>query len=224
MSATALNLPGSRLIESSEIYINHRFFGNVSDDPLNNFIGMDQGANIALGFGFRLNDRAALSILRSTFDKEYFLAGKFALTDGLSVLIGDAQKTSPTVVGDRNSYLGQLIFTRELNDRFAVSFVPSLANPVNNNPTLALGLAGSYALEVRAGYLERLELIAEYLPVVSGYARRYPTASLGVKLKTWGHFFSLIFTNNIQTLPGGFLPGSADNNLHFGFNIVREIS
>lgn len=223
LSTGDLNLPGRHLVEKSEIYINHRFFGNAGDDAFNTFLGMDAGANIVVGFGFRLNNRMDLSVLRSPIDKEYYLAGKISLLENLVLLLGDAQKTAPFVSGDRNRFIGQLIFEKEIvRDKITFSLVPTISNPRNNNATFALGCAAGYSMDVKAGYLENLELIAEYVPVLSGYAQQYSTCAFGVKAQTWGHFFSLLFTNSTQVMPDGYISGNSDNIYHFGFNILRK--
>lgn len=214
MSNENLNLPGSQLIERAEVIFEHRFYGNAGDDPFNNFFGTDVGANVALGGGVRLNDRLDLTLLRASLNKEYYGAAKLGLADGVSILLSSATRTT---------LAGQLILTRGLNDdRFNFSLVPSYANLKPENPTVALGLAAGLSFDASIGYFENFELIAEYIPVISGYAQKYPTAAFGIKAKTPGHFFSLVLTNSTEILPGGYLTGSPDNSFHLGFNIIRK--
>ncbi len=212
LSTGNLDLPGSPLVEKAEVIFQHRFYGNASDSD--NLFGMDLGANVALGFGARLNDRIDLTLLRASFDKEYYIAGKIALADGVSILLGSATKST---------LVGQLILTKGLsNNRVNLSLIPSFANPRQDNPTFALGLAGGLSFDQSIGYLENIEIIGEYIPVIAGYARKYPTASAGVKIQTWGHFFTVVLTNSSQILPGGFLAGSPDNSYRLGFTIIRK--
>jgi hypothetical protein len=223
LSAGNLNLPGSSLVEKTEIIFEHRFYGNAGDDPLYNFFGMDAGANVALGLGFRFNDKIDLTLLRATLDKEYYLAGKYALADGLTLLLGGAAKTSSLVTTAKTSLVGQLICSRGFRDnKINFSVIPSFTNPRPADPTFALGLAGGLSFDENIGYLENIEIIAEYVPVISGYAQKYATAALGLKAQTWGHCFTLVLTNSFQTLPGGYLTGSQDNNYYLGFNIIRK--
>ncbi|MDD5594199.1 MAG: DUF5777 family beta-barrel protein [Candidatus Margulisbacteria bacterium] len=219
-----LNLPGVNTVENIEIYFLHRFFGNAGDQPLMNALGTDFGANATLGMGFHLRDNIDLAILRSSLNKEYYAGGKIKINDSVALALAAASKTDPSVTTNQNSYLGAVIVQKELvRDRLAVSLMPVITNPNAANPTLALGTTAGLGFDVPYGYLENVELVLEYTPVLSGYSLRYPALAAGIKLKTAGHFFTLMFANNFQALPNNNVLGSQDNVFHFGFNITRKL-
>ena len=213
LGSNTLNLPGFSTIENIEFSIEHRFYGAIDD----NFLGIDAGANTSIGLGFRLKDNLDFSVFRSPVNKEYYVAGKWNLSDSFSILAGATTKTSSTVTQDKNTMVGQLIYYKEiLNDSLSLGFVPTYVNAKNDNPTIALGTS--------IGYLPNsfLEISLEYIPVIAGYTLKYPSMSFGIKMKTWGHFFTLLLSNTFQTLPDGYVIGSDDNKYHFGFNIIRK--
>lgn len=213
----SLNLPGAETTENIEFRIVHRFYGPIDNQPLQNLFGMDAGANTALGLAFALRGNWDMSITRATLNKEYYVATKVKLFDGTALLLGLTDQTIAPPPQNKTNYVGQLIVTRTLiDDLLHFSLVPSYTNPQANNPTLALGSALNW--QPQPGW----EITLEYTPVVSGFTLAYPNASAGLKIKTWGHYFTLIVTNTFQTLPNNYLTGSANNRFGFGFNIIRN--
>lgn len=221
-STNGLNLPTANTVEKAEFFLTHRFYGNVDDNPIQNALGMDGGANVSLGFGLRLNDRSDLLVVRNSLYKEYLLTSKLKLSDNLTIMLGAASKTDPTVTQNQNDLIGQLIFSKDLGDHLTFALSPTIANFNNTKPTVALGTTLSYSQDLAISYLRGIEVLGEFIPVLHGYALQYPTLALGVKIKTFGHFFTLMLTNTFQNLPNNYIIGSADNRFHFGFNIIRK--
>lgn len=216
-STNDLDLPGLQTVENTEFFLEHRFYGSIDDKPLENFFGIDSGANTTVGMGFKLKDNLDLTILRSPLDKEYYLAGKCRLFGEMSLLAGASAKTTPASVANRSSFVLQLIYSKTIKeDLLYFGFVPTIVSAKLDDPTFALGTLLSYS------FIPELEAIVEYIPVLSGYKLTNPTATFGAKIKTWGHFFTLLLSNSVQTLPAGYIIGSPDNKFHFGFNLIRR--
>jgi hypothetical protein len=94
-----------------------------------------------------------------------------------------------------------------LRDRFAVSIVPTVfRNPriedVDAEGELARGVDGQYYGSDSAS------LLAEW--VVSTKSVAYPNDALtfSLQLKTRGHFFKVLFTNQVRMNPTQFLVGT----------------
>lgn len=218
-----MNLPTANTVEQAEFYLTHRFYGNIDDKPIQNAFGLDSGANVSIGFGARLTDRLDLLVVRNSLGKEYYAAGKLKLAEGLALGLAAAGKTDPAITSNQNSFVGSLIFSKNLfSDNFTLQLAPILSNTINANPTLALGTSLCYSQDLALGYLRGVEFLGEYIPVLAGYSLPYPTLAFGFKIKTFGHFFTLMAANTFQNLPNNYIIGSADNRLHFGFNIIRK--
>ena len=101
--------------------------------------------------------------------------------------------------------------------------VPSYSTNVNHwdtsaENTFALGLGGRYR------FYGQYALIAEYIPVLEGYAAEFTGWGLGVEAKTGGHVFQIFLTNNYGLTPDQYLPGAENiqsNEFRIGFNIFR---
>lgn len=225
-----LNLPSHKTHTGSEITITHRFYGAAGKDD---FLGMDAGANVLLGFSQGFGDNFNLSILRSSFCKEYFLSGKWMLVNssnvGIAFLLDGSSRGTAYLNGSKSGFVSQLVLTKKnLEETLRISIVPSIyiatdlsGNTVQNNTT-AIGLIGAYGIKDEVGYLREIEFIGEYIPMAGGYELQYPTQSIGIKFRTFGHYFTLMLTNSTGTLPTTYLPGSSQQDYHFGFNITRD--
>lgn len=227
--ANYLNLPAGEIASGPEFRLTHRFFGILGQSD---FLGLDSGANVGLGFGMKIRENMDFSFLRLSINQEYVFSGKIKINNLLSCAVGANHRSSAAVTQNKTGFFAQAIFSRSaFDDRFSFSIVPGFAaaSDANNtsaaeNDTLALGAAASFSHRINRGYLEEFELQGELVPVLSGYRLRYPTISVGIKLKTWGHVFSLLLTNVFANSPAGYLAGSDTNNVYFGFNLVRKFN
>lgn len=225
-----LNLPSHKITDKNRISIAHRFYGNISKDPL---LGIDAGANVDLGFGSRYSDRLDFGVVRSRTNKEYFFSSKFNLIDhetfGMAFLIGGTYKSEPAITKNKSSLIAQFIAAKTFfNGQFLLSIIPTFATAARPNDstapsdTAAVGFAYSYIKELDFSYFESVELTGEYITAFYGYGLIYPTLSFGLKLKTWGHYFTLLASNSFSTLPSSYIVGTSSPDYHFGFNIARE--
>ncbi len=75
-------------------------------------------------------------------------------------------------------------------------------------------------------FLDDLSLIAEWVPVLAGYAANANGWALGIEKKTAGHVFQFFILNVVGSTPGQYLPGvdlqDQDNHVRIGFNIYRS--
>lgn len=121
----------------------------------------------------------------------------------------------------------QVIANAMFAGRFALGVVPTvLWNPriLSHEPetTLSVGVNGQL-------YLDRTwSLIGEWIVSRSRKGQEYDSGSFGAEIRTGGHFFKLLVTNQHQMNPTQTLAGAAEDFLdtgswRFGFNIERRL-
>ena len=121
----------------------------------------------------------------------------------------------------------QVIANTILADRFAVGVVPTLLwNPRiqdhDREATVSVGVNGQLYLD------HRWSLFGEWIFSQAREDQEYDSGSFGVEIRTRGHFFKLVVTNQHQMNPTHTLAGAADDFLdpaswRFGFNIQRTV-
>jgi hypothetical protein len=230
-AAYNLNLPNYKTAQKTELHIIHRFLGVVNKDE---FLGMDVGANVSLGLSFKIRDNLDISLLRSRLNKEYLIGGKLNFSDnpeaGVSILAGGVFKADALVTKNKTTIFTQLVISRTFwNNQLLVSLIPSFASATDNNDqsptendTLALGTSVTFTRRIESGFIEEAGMAGEHILVMAGHRLPYPTSTLGIKLKTFGHYFSLLVTNSLYFTPGAYLIGSNSTDYYLGFNITRK--
>jgi len=218
----------------SDFLIVHRFIGNVFDQPLENLLGIQLGANVDLAYRHMIADGFELGASYTFFSQE--------LTVGASYVY--APSSFPLAAQIDAQYF--LIGTSSGGVFIAVS---AQTNPLFGflSPTLVVGYDSYYnrvgfgagALVTIAG---TLSAIIEVFPPfgIGGTAHQAdfgsnPSLALGLRLDTAGHNFELVIGNNYQIgerrLMVGAIPGPAGSgiagsgflsSLYLGFNIHRR--
>ena len=121
----------------------------------------------------------------------------------------------------------QVIANAMFGGRFALGVVPTLLwNPRiqdhDAETTLSVGVNGQL-------YLDRTwSLVGEWIVSQAREGQEYDSGSFGAEIRTGGHFFKLLITNQHQMNPTQTLAGAADDFLdpgkwRFGFNIERRL-
>ena len=77
-SALNLKVPSNLERNSLVFDIQHRFYGDLTEDPLENFFGLDIGANVNLGIRYAILERLELYAAYTRFEKEYRVAASYA--------------------------------------------------------------------------------------------------------------------------------------------------
>ena len=121
----------------------------------------------------------------------------------------------------------QAIANTRVADRLALGVVPTLLwNPriedSDRATTVSVGLNGQL-------YLSRMwSLFGEWILSSAREGQEYDSVSFGVEIRTPGHFFKIVVTNQHQMNPTHTLAGSAEDFLdtsswRLGFNIQRRL-
>lgn len=227
-----LNLPTTTTPDKGDILfrISHRFSDRV-EEGFDDFFGLDSYANILFSLGYGITDTVTVSIGRARTYKEFefsadWLVAEQGKTAGLpfsATLHGGVSlvtETSP----DEAKIFASVSLARQFSRRFSVLVVPALVTNANHwaaNPqnTFALGLGARYMV------LKDFSIIAEWVPVLSGYKDTENGWGLGLEKKIGKHVFQVFFNNTLgETMPQ-FLPGGDlsinDFDFRIGFNIFR---
>ncbi len=233
-----MNLPTDMSIGKNDFLfrISHRFLPSVSNG-YDSFYGFDGPASIYFSLGYGLSDSISVTLGRSSFLKEFEfslkwvfleqeklsvpLSGFVYLGGGLTTL---RQEDRNTLSSKNTRVIAQLGLTYQLSNSFAILCIPSYASNTNyENPntenTFALGLGG------RLTIIDNLSLVAEWIPVLSGFKNKSTGWGAGLEWKIGGHVFQIFALNSFglptaQYLPGGDLRLS-ENDFRFGFSIFR---
>ncbi len=219
-----------------QFIVQHRFLGSVKRGA--SAFGIDFGANINLGIDYAVTDRLSLGVARARFDRLMSLGGtyevltdpdsplKFALRGGVDGTDNFRDHYSPFLelatefdVGRLRTYVVPIVVFNSRPDELAQSIRPLIVEP-DSNHTFALGLGADLALS------RRFSLVGEYVPRLAGYGgiggERAATSG-GIKIRTWGHVFHLLFSNSRVMTPSTYAVNSTSNDVMFGFNIYRRV-
>lgn len=236
-----------------EFRVEHRF-GDIAG-PLGgvqtNF-GIDNVADIRLAFEYGLTDRLMIGFGRSKGNSNPFRS----LVDGLIKwrFIDQKQGSSPVSIAalgtysftymkaskdstqishypkfaHRLAYCSQINIARKFNDRFSLALMPTLIHQNyveqdNQNTIFALG-GGT-----RIGISKNLSLMLEYYHCMTSSTIRqnnFNSLSLGLQFVTFGHDFTLYFTNASGLGETQFITNTISDwtkgQFRFGFAIGRK--
>ena len=193
--------------------IQHRFYGAISDDPIDSLLGMDDGANIGLGITVGLTSQLSLRLDRYRQLKEYTYGIQYRLprTPLFDVMLG-AYGISEKIQKNRLYGSYGLI---ALHTKQAFMNTHVLSNLVFDSLTQRLGV--SYGLDTRL--TDSLSLIGELAP--STDQAKDLSALFGLRYATFGHRFFVTIQNTQELGPRRFLHGTANKDWCFGFQIER---
>lgn len=228
--STVQNVSARNLTSS----IAHTF--GTTNRGIEQFFGLDDGANTRLGIDYGLTDNFSLGIGRMTFNKIVDIRGKYNVmrqTTSGSIPVDLAIKVSAGIqttsgmgleFSDRLSTFASLMAARKFN-RLSLQITPMLAhfNTVsgqNVNRLFGIGIASQVELN------QRFSLSADYLPVIGDRNPGTENAfGIGLNIDTGGHIFQILFTSS-QWHGEPFIMANNrdhffDGEFRFGFNIHR---
>jgi hypothetical protein len=230
-------LPTAETVEEGRFLfrIAHRFYPAVRSGA-DELFGLDGPASTMLAVSYGLSGRLSISLAAANQDKEFDLAVHYAVVSGeaaspmaLTLHAGASLATDPSTgrsaFDDRNlMFHAQASFSFRLTDRLSLLAVPAYVTNADYRSgdrlgTLALGLGGRWM------FLGDISLLAEWVPVLSGYRAAADGWAAGIEKKIGGHVFQFMVLNTSGALPGQYLPGG-DLLVHkgesrFAFNIYR---
>lgn len=251
-----LSFPASRHIQlitteplaKGELYysIMHAF-GRI-ENGIDDFWGLDQGANIRFSLEYGFTDRFSLFLGRSSMDKLYEMGTRYHLlrqmTRGgkpvsLSVVVTGGIMTRGSNLleqdfefTDRLNLALSIPLSRKFSDRLSLMLSPSAAvisktdSFLNLENTTDLSWIGA-GTGGRFKYSSRGSVTLQYIPAMGTETGKVShNFGIGLDLETGGHVFQIFFTNTRSLNDAWLLAGRTDDvaltNLRFGFNINRS--
>ena len=215
----------------AEIMIRHSFYGDITDAPLDNFLGMDAGANVSLSgrYQFYRKTEAKFSYSRRKSEKVIGLAYRIDIEDfpvygqlGIDYFsYEELSQPEPT----RHNFLYNLsLQNEELIDRF-VATINTAYDGYNQRFVFGLGMI--------VKIVDNISLLGEYYPVLdrdtageklSQYIGDEDAFAFGLKFNTYGHQFIFLLANSDDIgLRRNSLGTAQDSHLRLGFNIQRRL-
>jgi hypothetical protein len=249
-----INLPTTRSLDAGSwlFLISHRFNPPIGQG-YDAFFGLDGSGIIYLSLGYALTDEWLVALGRSNSADVVELQMRYQVAQqgsargspvGLAAqgAVNWVTETPPDGASRWRSeafkFTGQVSLTRDFSDRLGLALVPGVTvNPAERvdgeAALLTLGLGARWT------FYQNLALVAEWVPIVSGYTRtrtfgndiRFDTWGGGLEITTGGHVFQIILTNSVgltsdQYLRGGDLDirDALEGDLRLGFNIFRILN
>jgi hypothetical protein len=225
---TALRLPRYK----SSFRVTHRFgrplgqgdVGNLLED----FFGLDSGAQIGLEYRFGLMRGTQVGIHRTSDRTIQFFAERDLLQerDGRPVSLAFLAAIDGTN-NFRDSYSPALgvVMSRSLAPVATVFVEPVWVNNSNPRPSELVDDNDAFLLGVgtRIRVRPTVYLVGEIIPRVAGYDPGVHQAAFGIEKRAGGHVFQLNFSNGLGTTWGQIARGGSSNDdWYLGFNISRK--
>lgn len=208
----------------SEIQIRHRFLGEAFDDPLDDFLGTDQGAAGAICTRSFMAPGVEFDMSHESSRGEYMLgAGYNAWTGGMSASLHVSGHWYWVETDGEDRESGFLGLASAESPRLGgmVAAVVCGGYDAREGRTV-LGLGADAALTATVG------LQAEYWPARDGSdgfeADSLDAWSLGLRMDTAGHRFGLFACNGTATCPRLLSAGTAYEEPRLGFFVARSLS
>lgn len=242
-----VNLPTTRMVDRGLWFflISHRFnpeFGAGYDA----LYGLDGSSIIFLNLGYAPTDDLLFVLGRSNEADNVELQAKYRIfqqtagsgwplslaTQGNINWITEKREGEDRLRSEAFKVGVQLLASRNLGERFGFLVAPGvLAN--QSETTSDDDLLITLGLGTRWRFYQNLSLVAEWVPILSGYERtrtfgnenRFDSWGGGLEIRVGGHVFQIIVTNSAGLTTDQYMRGGdldiAERELRLGFNIFR---
>lgn len=224
-----------------DVRISH-LFGNMgleSGGGIHNLYGIDQSADIRIGFHYGITDRLMIGVSRAKRNEDLEGLLKYRILDqttdnkipiSISAFTNIAYSIKESADFKSNtyrfSYCSQLIFARKFTSRFSFVVVPTLihrnfvgADDENNT----FSLSGGFRLK----FTPSASVIVDYSHTFGRpdlVLPHYDVVGIGVEVETGGHVFTIMFSNASGILENDYLVNTMDSWSKGGFKLSFNIS
>jgi len=205
--------------------------------------GLDDPANIRFGLDYGVNDRIAVGVGRSRYNKTFDWRTKVLLRGSSQLKVNAFSNVAIETVEDgrdldqRLSYYTGLILSRKISGRLFVQVMPAWSHfnlvEINDfldgsieeesNDHMVLGVAMRYQ------HSNRVSVLVDYLPVFGDRSDNTNNVlSFGLDLEAGGHVFQMFFSTTQWITPQHAVSKSkrsiTSRDFGFGFNVHRRFS
>lgn len=252
-----VNLPTTRMVDRQKFIfqISHRFNPPL-DSGYDAFYGLDGPGVIFLGLGYAVTDELLFTLGRSNSGGNVELQGRYlafkqnvhggwpwsegwpcdvAVHATLNWVTSKPPPGESRWRGDAFKFSAQVTLAREVTKNLGLAVVPGITtNPSEDesgeDPLVTIGVGGRWRLS------RNLALIAEWVPITSGYVRtftfgndvRFDSWGGGLEIRTTGHVFQIVVSNTVGLATDQYARGGdldiADGDMRLGFNIFRILN
>ena len=224
-----------------DVRISHLFgnMGQESGGGIHNLYGIDQSADIRIGFHYGITDHLMIGVSRAKRNEDLEGLIKYKIlnqtTDNAVPIsisaftnIAYSIKESSDFITNtyRFSYCSQLIFARKFTSRFSVVVVPTFihrnfvsADDENNT----FSLSGGFRLK----FTPSASVIVDYSHTFGRpdlVLPHYDVVGVGIEVETGGHVFTVMFSNASGILENDYLVNTMDSWSKGGFKLSFNIS
>jgi len=224
---TTLRVPRHK----SAFRVTHRFTRSLNDDfgsVLEDFFGLDSGAQIGLEYRFGLFRGTQIGIHRTSDRTIEFFGQHEVLAQGESFpFTVQALATIDGTNNFRDSYTPALgaVISRTQGEWLALYIEPLWVNNASLLPSEVVEHNDSFLLGLgtRVRVRPTVYLVFEGAPRVAGHDPLTGQMSFGLEKRAGGHMFQLTFSNGFGTTIGQLARGARNNeDWHLGFSISRK--
>lgn len=227
-----LNLKSPMNMEDTKgnIKIQHRFYGDVSEDTFGSFFGADSGANVGLNLDYILWSKLELSVSRIRNRSEIILGTGYSYFIPAISIQGqvdvqffryDEFNFESNDIEKKNGILGLI----SLQSRPILKRISPAINIGydSQEKELGAGIGAAVTLFEFLSTIQKVMVIGEYFPTTIG-SENDRSYAFGVRIETYGHDFDFVLGNNSELGTRHLMSGTTKgSNLRFGFNIKRRI-
>jgi hypothetical protein len=256
-SSRIINGHSPEVVEKKSLLmkVDHRF-GDIAGGSggVQNLFGLDNSSDIRIGFDYGITDNLNIGIGRSKgtsnpyrslldgfvkyqFFNQYRSKIPFTISAVLTtaytymIASSDISKVSHFPKWQhRLSYSSQLLIAKRFGNRWSINLAPTLVhrNYVASNDVNTLFALGS---AIRFKVNDRISLLGEYYHAFSNKSFRSDfsnSLSIAMEFNTYGHIFTVLFTNAQGLGESQFIPYTFDKWLkgqfRLGFCIERNFN
>jgi len=224
-----------------DVRISHLFgnMGKESGGGVHNLYGIDQSADIRIGFHYGITDHLMVGVARAKRNEDLEGLVKYRILDQTTdnaipvsvsafANIAYSVKESADFKNDnyRFVYCSQLILARKFSSRLSVVVIPTFthrnfvgADDDNNTLSLSGGFRFKFTPSASVIFDYSKTLGRENLVIP-----RFDVIGAGVEIETGGHVFTLMFSNASGILENDYLVNTFDSWGKGGYKLSFNIS
>ena len=217
---TMLNLrTASTLLPNQLVYgIEHRFLGNATKDPLDNFFGLDEGANVRMGLRYSLKENVDIDWTYTTRPKEHAfgIGYSFGLLGPIKALAHARYFTFKLNGIEKRQKNVMYLLGIQHNEAF-YGFTPVLNIAYDGyNKRTGAGVGVEYMFSEDQG------LLLEWFTAHNrDNTTPHNSISASYKIKSFGHRFMVSFANSTDIGTRRSFIGAENLDYTLGFEVSR---
>lgn len=237
-----INLPTTKTIGKGKVLfkVSHRFYAPTRKG-YDFYYGPDVGAYVLLSLGYGITDNLDVALGHSNLYHEFELSLLWRVLNqgagwghpvsltfgGGGSLITQKPENKKVFRSENFKFNLQASLSRQVINSLSFLLVPAYSSNTNRYPYHTEPAKGTWALGTGGRFtpVGNFSIIAEWIPVLSGYKANSTGWGSGMEYKIGGHVFQVFVTDTFGLTSDQFLPGGDlklnHSEFRLGFNIFR---